>query len=589
MPNTYRPILMDNRDETATEAAALSPFRAVAVTTVAVGCVAFALYAVSLSVGRAPWPWWMQIPIQGAGMLALVAGFVMLFRRPGLSRTGALLVAFGLTWYIGDLQFSEHQALYAAGFCLFFFNAAVMAQIVLCFPSGRFRDPIATIVVLSLYSIILISQTARYLVEESPPPQVWGDPKAGTYSPWATVGTLAGMILCSAVLVLLIRRWRSESPPMRRSAIPVRFFATLAAVIVSGFLIVALTHAAARLNHVLLFGYATAVLLVPLASQVDALRVWVGRANAFEKLADFEEVASEGYRELLAKWLGDPEIEIHPWLPDEKRYANSAGETVELPTDPGRSVTFLEWKGRRIGALFHDSSLDGARQLKSVAAVTRIVLEKEALQARLRSSRNLLIDLEIEHRKELQSALHDGGQDEVIGIRFALHDLISELGQQAESSTVGLIQDGIARPERLQDKIKEVAFELYPPALDYGLKAGVVSLFDKLRLPPKDLTIPETRWPKRVEHVAYRVISEAIRNARTHARANTIRVKVTHETDWLIVEVIDDGVGGANSAEVRGLGSQRALHLVNVLEGKLTIDSPHGVGTHVKAELPCTL
>ncbi|GGW70171.1 hypothetical protein GCM10010381_63750 [Streptomyces xantholiticus] len=587
MPYPNRPPA--SQDETAARPAAHSPAGAAAVAAVAVGCVAFALYAVSLSVGKAPWPWWMQVPIQSAGMLALVAGFVTLFRRPGLSRIGALLVAFGLTWYIGDLQFSEHQAVYAVGFCLFFFNAAVMAQITLSFPSGRFRDPVTTVIVFSLYSVILVSQSARYFIEESPPPQVWGDPKAGTYSLWATVGTLAGMILCGAVLVLLIRRWRSESPPMRRSAIPVRFSATLAAVIVSGFLIVALTHAPARLNHMLLFGYATAVLLVPLASQVDALREWVGRASAFEKLTDFEEVASEGYRELLAKWLGDPKIEIHPWLPDEQRYANLAGDTVELPTDPGRTVTFLEWKGRKIGALFHDSSLSGARQLKSVAAVTRIVLEKEALQARLRRSRNMLIDLEIDHRKELQSGLHDGGQDEVIGIRFVLHDLISDIQRQGGTSAVGLIQEGIDRSERLQDQIKEVAFELYPPALDYGLRAGVLSLFDKLRLSPKDLTIPETRWPKRVEHVAYRVISEAIRNARTHARAKTIRVKVTHQPNWLIVEVIDDGIGGANSAGPRGVGSQRARHLVNVLEGKFTIDSPDGVGTHVKAELPCIL
>ncbi|MDG5809295.1 hypothetical protein P9869_43180 [Streptomyces ossamyceticus] len=586
MPNINRRVLTDSSAKRTTDSAALSPSRSAAVATVAVGCVAFALYAVSLSVGKAPWPWWMQISIQSAGMLALLAGFAMLFRRPGLNRIGTLLVAFGVTWYIGDLQFSENRAVYAVGFCLFFFNAAVMAQIALSFPLGRLRDPITSVVVISLYGVILVTQIARYFVEESPPPQVWGDPKAGTYSSWATAGTVTGMVLCAAVLVLLVRRWRSESPPMPRSAIPVRFFAILAAVIVSGFLIVALTHAAARMNHILLFGYATAVLLVPLASHVDALREWVGRANAFEKLADFEEVASEGYRELLAKWLGDPSIEIHPWLPDEERYANLAGDTVEPSANPGRAVTFLEWKGRQIGALFHDSSLTGARQLKSVAAVTRIVLEKEALQARLRSSRNMLIELEIKHRKELQSALHDGGQDEVIGIRFLLRDLISELGQQAGTGAIELLQEGIDRSDRLQDQIKEVAFELYPPALDYGLKAGVMSLFDKLRLPPRDLMIPETRWPRRVEHVAYRVISEAIRNARTHARAETIRVKVTHEPGWLIVEVLDDGVGGA---ELRGVGSQRALHLVNVLEGKYTIDSPHGVGTHVKAELPCTL
>jgi signal transduction histidine kinase len=589
MPNIDHTNRIENADDKVAGFPVLTASRAAAVAAVALGCGAFAMYAVSLSAGEAPWPWWMQIPIQSAGMVALAAGIGMLLRGPQLSRIGGLLVAYGMTWYIGDLQFSENRVLYAVGFCLFFFNAAVMAHIVLTFPSGQLRDPLVTAVVLGLYAMILITQTARYVVEESPPAQVWGDPQAGTYSPWATVGTVAGMVLCIAVLFLVIRRWRTERPPMRRSAAPVWFSAGLATVIVSGFLVVALVRAPAETNHILLFGYATTVLLVPVASQVGTLREWIGRAGAFERLAQFEQAASEGYRDLLAKWLGDPEIEIYPWLPDEKRYASLDGETIDFPADSCRDVTLLERNGRPLGLLIHDASLTGARQLKSVATVTEIILAKEALQARLRRSMNLLIDLEIEHRRELQSALHDGGQDEVIGIRFVLHDLASELeGEVDGGRIVDLIREGIARSEQLQDQIKEVAFELYPAALECGLKAGVMSLYDKLRLPPGDVAIPETRYPKRIEHVAYRVISEAVRNARTHAYAHSIRVAVAHQRDRLVVEVTDDGVGGANSPDSWGVGRQRARELVTVLGGTFDIDSPPGVGTHVKAELPCT-
>lgn len=594
MPNTDHGtpempgVRLGGQDDRAAEPAALTPSLAAAVAVVSLGCGVFAMYAFSLSVGEAPWPWWMQIPVQSAGMLALVAGIVMLLRGPHLIRMGALLVAYGMTWYIGDLQFSENRFLFGVGFCLFFFNAAIMAHIVLSFPTGRLRDPATTVVVVGLYSAILVTQTARYLVEDSPPPQVWGDPNAAGYSPWAPAGTVAGMVLCAAVFVLVIRRWRTERPPMRRSAAPVWFSAALAMVIVAGFLVVALTHAAVQMNYALLFGYATAVLIVPVASQVGYFREWIGRAGAFERLAHFEQTESADYRELLAKWLGDPEIEIYPWLPDQKRYASPKGETVEFPNEASRDVTLLEWRGQPLGVLIHDSSLTGARQLQSVATVTRIILAKEALQAQLRRSLNMLIDLEIKHRKELQSVLHDGGQDAVIGVLITLHELKDELGEQAEPGVVDLVQDGIARSKELQNQIKEFAFELYPSALDFGLNAGVTSLFDKLRLPSKDVTIPETRCPQRVEHVAYRVISEAVRNARTHAHAHRIQVKVTHRRDWLVVEVTDDGVGGADSPQSWGVGSRRARELVTVLGGNISIDSPLGVGTTVKAELPCT-
>ncbi|MGW0703830.1 sensor histidine kinase [Streptomyces sp. NPDC002867] len=540
----------------------------------------------------------MQIPIQSAGITAVAAGLVMIVRRPRLSRIGTLLVAYGLTWYVGDLQFSGNRLLYAIGFCLFFFNAAVMAHIALSFPSGRLRGRITFVVVISLYGVILVTQTARYLVEESPPPQVWGDPQAGTYSPWATAGTVAGMMLCAAVFVLLIRRWRSERPVMRRSAAPVWFSAALAALIVSGFLIVALVNASARLNHILLFGYATAVLLVPVASQVGALREWAGRASAFERLADFEQVASEGYRELLAKWLGDPEIQIYPWLPHEERYANPAGGAIRFPTDPRRAKTYLEWRGQPLGVLIHDSSLTGARQLQSVATVTRIILEKEALQAEVAQAGMMLFDSEVKQRKALQSALHNGGQEQIMGIRFTLNQLKGEPGLENSRATE-LIQKALDGVEELKQQIRDVSFQLFPPALEkYGLQAGVESLYDRLGLALENVAISETLrdqllqgdedWAKRIEHAAYGVISEAVLNARAHAGTDNIRVTVNLHCDRLIVEVDDDGMGGAESPASSGVGIHRATQLVKVLGGTFKLNSPTGEGTHIRVEIPCT-
>jgi signal transduction histidine kinase len=93
------------------------------------------------------------------------------------------------------------------------------------------------------------------------------------------------------------------------------------------------------------------------------------------------------------------------------------------------------------------------------------------------------------------------------------------------------------------------------------------------------------RLPEQVEVAAYYVVSESLTNAAKHAQASRVSVDVGVAEDSMIVEVVDNGIGGADSE--RGTGLRGLADRVEALDGRLRIWSPAGKGTRVRAELPC--
>jgi len=95
----------------------------------------------------------------------------------------------------------------------------------------------------------------------------------------------------------------------------------------------------------------------------------------------------------------------------------------------------------------------------------------------------------------------------------------------------------------------------------------------------------EGRLPIPVETAAYYVVSEALTNAAKHSQATEVRVAASCAGGILTVEVADDGVGGAGNG--RGSGLRGLADRVEALDGRLTVSSPAGRGTTLRAEFPC--
>jgi signal transduction histidine kinase len=135
-------------------------------------------------------------------------------------------------------------------------------------------------------------------------------------------------------------------------------------------------------------------------------------------------------------------------------------------------------------------------------------------------------------------------------------------------------------------ELRELARGIHPAILsDKGLEPALEMLAGRAQLPVDLCAELEARLPAPVEAAAYYLVSEALTNASKHAHASSVRVSVEHTNGNAVVEVADDGVGGADLQGGSGLRGLRDR--VEALGGTLEVDSREGAGTTLVARLPC--
>jgi signal transduction histidine kinase len=145
------------------------------------------------------------------------------------------------------------------------------------------------------------------------------------------------------------------------------------------------------------------------------------------------------------------------------------------------------------------------------------------------------------------------------------------------------VEEALDHAQRATDELRELAHGILPAVLVRGgLRAGAEALASRITL-PVSLDVPDVRLPAATEATAFFVVAEALTNVAKHAHANQAWVRIAERDAQLVVEVRDDGVGGA----VRGgrglLGMEDRLGAV---DGRLTVESPPGGGTVIAASIP---
>jgi signal transduction histidine kinase len=267
---------------------------------------------------------------------------------------------------------------------------------------------------------------------------------------------------------------------------------------------------------------------------------------------------------------------------------------VQLP-QPGaeRTATLVEREGEPIAALIHDPALaDHTELVQSVCAAAALTLENARLQAELRAklaqlqaSRARLVEATESERRRIERDLHDGTQQRLVAIAMALGLAESKLAadRPVVQPVLGGARDALTVALA---ELRELTQGILPAILvERGLAAALDDLSRRAGLPVRlDVTL-SGRLPEQVEGAAYFVASEALSNAAKHSYASEVRLAASRENDVLMVEVVDDGIGGAaagGGSGLRGLGDR-----VEALGGRLTVSSPPGCGTTVRAEIPC--
>jgi signal transduction histidine kinase len=277
---------------------------------------------------------------------------------------------------------------------------------------------------------------------------------------------------------------------------------------------------------------------------------------------------------------GDPGMA--PWLADEMEEMNVQSLIAAPITLTGRP-----W-GAAVATLTAPNSFPPGAE-ERLSAFTRLVslaLANEEARGELAASRARLVSAGDEERRRLERNLHDGAQQRLVSVSVNLRLAQAKLTKGEPGKAATLMSEAGDELGTALEELRELARGIHPAVLtERGLGPALNSLADRAPLPVSVDGLPEERLPDHVETAAYYVVSEALANVAKYARASSVDVRVDRRNGRAVIEVIDDGVGGANPR--LGSGLHGLADRVEALDGHLRIHSPPGKGTVIRAEIPC--
>jgi signal transduction histidine kinase len=528
---------------------------------------------------------WITLPY-------IFAGIVAWKRRPD-SAFGPLMILAGFVIQLSILQWTNQPVLNTIGQLCDLLVAAVWLHVFLAYPSGRLAGRAERVVVIMAYVAAVGLQLVilmlggfddRHLltvVERRTAAEAMQNVQLLTLSALALIG-----------VVLLWWRWSALPRWQRRRPAQILINCFSLSLVMLAALLTAGAFQLPGFEIIRLATFAVAG-LAPLAFLAGLLDARLAKGGVGELMVRLRADPQPDLRELLAQALRDPTLSLIYWLPQYGSWADQDGNPTNLPElDNGRGVTIVKQNGEQVAALVYDATLGEEPELvEAVSAAAGIALENGRLEAELRArlqdlqgSRTRAIEAQQNERRRLERNLHDGAQQRLVALALEL----GLLAEQAESDPATQTRLKSARSELAQslDELRDIARGLHPAVVSgHGLAVALESLVAAMPFEVQLTTDGLPRLPEQVEVAAYYVVSESLTNAAKHAQASRVSVDVGVAEDSMIVEVVDNGIGGADSE--RGTGLRGLADRVEALDGRLRIWSPAGKGTRVRAELPC--
>ena len=349
----------------------------------AVGLLALALGVVSLALT----PGAARLPLGGQAVPVLVVvagwGFASVgafawLRHPD-NRSGLLMVAVGFLVLLDNFAIAEAPLLRLLPLLVDTLVLAVLAHLLLAFPSGRLGTTRARVVVGGLYLTATIVQLPIVLFGEGPV-KLLGRHDAVVDVAQVVESVAALGLAVAAVDVLL--RWRSATPVQRRGLAPVLVvgMAILVLLVVSMASQAALDRGA---QHAAQIVVVAAFVALPAAVLVALLRSHFFRTAAVSRLID-QLMLDSGAASLdraLASALGDPSLTVAYWFPERHAYVDRHGAALDVPPAGGQVATDIVLQGRRVGALLHNASVcDEPELVQAAAGAAALALENRRLE-----------------------------------------------------------------------------------------------------------------------------------------------------------------------------------------------------------------
>jgi signal transduction histidine kinase len=223
-------------------------------------------------------------------------------------------------------------------------------------------------------------------------------------------------------------------------------------------------------------------------------------------------------------------------------------------------------------------------RLRSFGDLAAQAVANERAREALQASRARIVRAADDERRKLERNLHDGAQQRLVAVLISLRLALAKL-PPAPGESRALLTAAVDELMQAIDDLRELARGIHPAVLtERGLEPALELLARRAPLPVAVAAELEERLPAPVEAAAYYVVAESLTNVAKHAAASVVEVRVSRDDGLARVEVVDDGVGGADVS--RGSGLRGLADRVEALDGRLGIESPASAGTRVWAEIP---
>jgi len=271
-------------------------------------------------------------------------------------------------------------------------------------------------------------------------------------------------------------------------------------------------------------------------------------------------------------------------------YSDVRGRAAELMRENGyrSAVAAPVVAGGRTWGLVLVASIgtlgqDAERRLAGFAELLALALESAEARSQLNASRARILEAGMAERRRLERNLHDGAQQRLVALAVQLRVLQKKIEDpELSKQLLGAASEEL---EAALGELRELARGLHPAVLaDRGLAPALETLASRAPLPVLVEGVPEERLGPALEAAVYFVVAESLTNAVKHAEASEVHVHMALSGGELVVEIADDGHGGADPAG--GSGLRGLADRVEALSGSLAVESRPGTGSVVRARLP---
>ncbi|RZU76115.1 histidine kinase [Micromonospora kangleipakensis] len=481
---------------------------------------------------------WALILYLTAGWLTIAAGVLRWGRRPAL-----LLVLVAIAWFVAewDSPLAGSALTFTTALCLGYAGPAVVGHLTLVdMGRSRWNVPLAAVGYVATIALLGVLPTVYFDPASQGCPTcpdnlvVLAD-DAGALQRTAQWGMRIGLAWAVVVMVVVTARLVRATPVRRRRAAPV--VAGGGAYLVASAWTFLINFDRGHLGHTALesrLWAAQGIALIVLAATFVAELVRARRTHAYlaRLVVDVAAGSQPGrLRDAVAERVGDPGLEVAYPL-DVGGYVDAAGHPLLVPAD-GRRTTRLAIGDHEFAVLVHRPGLlDDPVLVAELIGAGHLGLESAGLRARtlavledVRASRLRLIEAGDTQRVRLERDLHDGAQQRLVALSFALSVLRSRAGEDGER-----LYAAVPAVQAALDQLRALARGISPVVLrEEGLAAALTSLAETA--PLRLLDLPEGRFPDLVETTAYLLVARA-------AAAGPTDAAVTMYDDDLVLDLV---------------------------------------------------